>query len=279
MEKLFVIPAGLAPENACILALVLALSALMSGLSGFGFSAIGAISLSVLPPTLAVPLLMALSSANQLMSIRQLRRDLKPLREWWPTGAAPYLLGGLAGVPLGVAILHDLPTQTLMIVFGGFLISFAAYSVLKPDRLSVQVESGWLISALVGMTGGVIGGFTAFPGAMVVIWCGLRRMPKGETRSIVQPYILVLQILSLSTIAAQHPETFGRPFWELLFFTMPIVLPFTLLGVTIYKSVSDINFRRIAFTLLGTSGAGLFLKGIGGAVLLSWVAGAAAAAH
>jgi hypothetical protein len=57
------------------------LSAVVSGLSGFGFSAVGAICLWLLPPTLAVPLLMALSSANQMMSLRQIRTDMKPLRE------------------------------------------------------------------------------------------------------------------------------------------------------------------------------------------------------
>jgi uncharacterized protein len=255
---------------------ILGASAIMSGLSGFGFSAIGALCLWLLPPKLGVPLLMTLSSANQLMSLGQLKADLKPLREWWPDGPAPYLLGGFVGVPAGLAILHSLPTSTLMAIFGGFLIIYATYSMLKPESLHVSRRSSWRSSVLVGMAGGVIGGFTAFPGATVVVWSGLRRLPKRESRSIVQPYILGLQLVALAMLAAERPETFGRTYWALLLVTVPVVLPCTLLGVNLYKSLSDINFRRITFMLLGTSGLGLLIKAAGAITLFAVAATAAA---
>jgi hypothetical protein len=264
---------------ATILALVciLGVSALMSGLSGFGFSAIGALCLWLLPPKLGVPLLMSLSAANQLLSLGQLKADLKPLRQWWPDGPAPYLAGGFIGVPAGLAILHSLPTSTLMAIFGAFLIIYATWSMLKPESLNVEPRGGWFAASLVGLAGGVIGGFTAFPGAAVVVWSGLRRLPKGESRSIVQPYILGMQLVSLAMLAAKHPETFDRTYWALLVITVPIVLPCTLLGVNLYKSLSDVNFRRITFMLLGTSGLGLLIKAAGAITLFA--AAATAAAH
>src|SRR5258706_6608547 len=123
---------GLTPTTIALLVVILAASALMSGLSGFGCSAVGALCLIVLPPKLGVPLLMTLSAANQLMSLRQLKADMKPIRHWWPDGPAPYLLGGLVGVPIGLAILGALPTVNLMLVFGGFLVAYAAYSLARP---------------------------------------------------------------------------------------------------------------------------------------------------
>jgi hypothetical protein len=262
MTLVFSIPVGLTPEITGMVAVILGASGMMSGLSGFGFSAIGAICLWLLPPTLAVPLLMTLSTANQLMSIGQLKADMKPLREWWPDGPGPYLLGGLFGIPVGLWVLHSLPTPILMSVFGGFLVGYAAYSLLKPDSLRVLCRSRWPLSILVGMVGGVIGGFTAFPGAAVVIWSGLRGLSKRETRAIVQPYILGLQIVALAILAVGHPATFGGKFWFLLTVTLPIVLPCTFLGVRLYKTLSEINFRRIAFMLLGTSGFGILAKGL-----------------
>ena len=264
---------------ATILALVciLGASALMSGLSGFGFSAIGALCLWLLPPKLGVPLLMSLSTANQLMSLGQLKGDLKPWREWWPDGPAPYLAGGFIGVPGGLAILHSLPTSTLMAIFGGFLVIYATYSMLKPESLNVSGKNSWPAASLIGLAGGVIGGFTAFPGAAVVVWSGLRRLPKRESRSIVQPYILGMQLVSLAMLALKHPETFDRTYWALLVTTVPIVLPCTLLGVNLYKSLSDVNFRRITFMLLGTSGLGLLIKAAGAITLFA--ATATAAAH
>jgi len=251
------------------LALILGLSGIMSGLSGFGFSAIGALCLWLLPPKLAVPLLMTLSSANQLMSLRQLKQEMRPLREWWPEGPGPYLVGGFVGVPIGLSILHALPTVKLIAVFGGFLVIYAAYSMLKPEGLHVEGRSGWGTSALVGMTGGIIGGFTAFPGAAVVVWSGLRRLPKAQSRSIVQPYILCLQLVSLAMLAIERPETFGPTYWALLLITVPVVLPCTLLGVNLYRSLSDVNFRRITFMLLGTSGLGLLIKAAGAITLVA----------
>ena len=78
---------GFSPAQIALLVAILAASALMSGLSGFGFSAVGALCLIVLPPKLGVPLLMTLSAANQVMSLRQLKADMKKvgdvmLKEW-----------------------------------------------------------------------------------------------------------------------------------------------------------------------------------------------------
>ena len=263
---------GLSPVTVGLLAVILAASALMSGLSGFGFSAIGALCLTLLPPKLGVPLLMSLSAANQVMSLRQLKADMKPIQQWWPDGPAPYLLGGLVGVPVGLAILKALPTTSLMLVFGGFLVLYSAYSLLKPAATHALQSRSWLASSLVGATGGVIGGFTAFPGAPVVVWSGLRQLPKEESRAIVQPYIFVLQILSIALLALERPQTFGPTYWELLAITVPVVLPCTLLGVRLYRSLSDVNFRRVTFLLLGVSGLGLLLKAVAASHLLSHVA-------
>jgi uncharacterized membrane protein YfcA len=251
---------GFSPITIALLVVILAASALMSGLSGFGFSAIGALCLILLPPKLGVPLLMTLSAANQVMSLRQLKADMKPIKHWWPDGPAPYLLGGLLGVPVGLAILSSLPTSDLMFVFGSFLVLYAGYSLLRPHGAHARVQGSWLSSSLVGMSGGVIGGFTAFPGAPVVVWSGLRHLPKKESRAIVQPYIFVLQILSISLLALQRPETFGKTYWLLVAITVPVVLPCTLMGVKLYRSLSDVNFRRVTFILLGISGLGLLIK-------------------
>ena len=88
----------------------------------------------------------------------------------------------------------------------------------------------------------------------------LRHLPKRESRAIVQPYILGLQVLAIGLLALQRPQTFDRSYWMLLAITAPVVLPCTLLGVNLYRSLSDINFRRVTFILLGISGLGLLIK-------------------
>lgn len=60
--------------------LIIALAGFVSGLTGFGLSAIGVAVLWVMPPTRAISLLMTLSIANQILSIAQLKKDMLPLK-------------------------------------------------------------------------------------------------------------------------------------------------------------------------------------------------------
>jgi hypothetical protein len=86
-----------------------------------------------------------------------------------------------------------------------------------------------------------------------------------------------MQVLSISMLAVQRPETFGGVYWSLMLVTVPVVLPCTLLGVYIYRLLSDVNFRRVAYMLLGTSGVGLLAKAAGALSTLGVIAAAAAA--
>ncbi|MCC6196554.1 MAG: sulfite exporter TauE/SafE family protein [Burkholderiales bacterium] len=244
-----------APALATILA-VLATAALVSGMSGFGFSAVGAAILALLPPGQGVPLLMVLSAANQMLSLRQLRREMAPLCQWWPTGPGPYLAGGLLGVPCGLWLLAHLPAGILVVLFGALLSAYAALALFRRGHWRVP-PGGWRTRVVVGWIGGAIGGFTAFPGAALVVWQGLVDTPKETARATTQPYILGMQVVGLVLLAASRPETFDPQFLRLLALCLPVVLPCTLAGVAIYRRMSDRNFRQITLMLLAASGIGL----------------------
>jgi uncharacterized protein len=240
---------------------ILFLAGFMSGLIGFAFSAIGAAILLVIQPLLGVPLLQALSAANQMLSVGQLRAEMpKTWRDWWPYGPAPCIIGGLAGVPVGVWLLNNLPAKTLVLIFGSMIGLYAVYSIFKPSRPMLARFNGAKSGLVVGVIGGSIGGFTAFPGAAVFVWTSLRDLPKAQTRALLQPYILALQIVSLMTNAALHPHNFGIRFWTLLALTIPVVLPGTMSGVLTYRSVSEVAFKRFCCILLLISAIGLIAK-------------------
>lgn len=247
-----------------ILGLILFLAGLMSGLTGFAFSAIGALTLFLLAPIVAVPLLQALSACNQMLSVGKLRKDMpKTLPEWFPHGPGPAILGGLAGTWLiGTWLLYHLPGKQIMVILGALIVFYAVYSLFKPSGAKLQKFDGAASGLVVGAVGGAIGGFTAFPGLTVVVWTGLRNLPKAQARAIVQPFILVLQLASLAQNAIQHPKNFGAPFWIMLAMTIPAVLPGTLTGVWLYHRISEVNFKRACFALLGVSGIGLLVKAL-----------------
>jgi uncharacterized protein len=240
---------------------ILAIAGLVSGLSGFGFSAVGAAILALLPPSKGVPLLMALSTANQLLSLGHLRGEMTPISQWWPHGPAPYLAGGMLGVPWGLWLLHQVSSSALLVCFGALLFATAVFSLLRPARWHVSA-GGWITRGLVGFAGGLIGGFTAMPGALVVVWLNLAGISKTAARATTQPYILGMQIAALALLALVRPESFDRQFMGLFAVGLPVVLPFTLAGVAIYRRMSDRNFRQATLMLLAIAGIGLFGKAI-----------------
>jgi uncharacterized membrane protein YfcA len=255
--------AGLGLRELATVMAIIFFSGVMSGLSGFGFSAIGAASLLLLTPVLQVPLFQALSTGNQFLSIGQLREEMPKSLKELRAGPGPCLVGGLVGVPIGIWLLFHLPAARLMALFGALLTSYAFYSLVKPASMKLRGCDGRRWGIGVGFVGGVVGGFTAFPGAAVVVWTGLRGLPKAQSRAIVQPYIILSQIYSLVLVALLHPAYLNARFWLLLALSLPVVVPGTLTGLAIYRRTSDINFRRISFVLLGISGVSLLAKTCG----------------
>ena len=252
--------AGFSTREIIAIDAILFLSAIMSGLSGFGFSAVGAATLLFIAPITEAPLLQTLSTGNQMLSVERLRADMP--KSWTDFVAGPgyCILGGLPGAYAGIWMLSHLPARQLMTVFGVCLVMYCVYSLVKPVGARLRGFDGPIAAMIVGFIGGAFGGFTAFPGAAVVVWTGLRELPKAQNRAIVQPYIIMSQLFSLALIALQHPDYLSHRYWTLLLWTLPAVLPGTLSGVMLYRRISDVNFRRISFLLLGLSGAALLIR-------------------
>jgi hypothetical protein len=62
----------------------------------------------------------------------------------------------------------------------------------------------------------------------------------------VGPYILTLQLVSLSILATAHPAIFSTQFWLLWILTLPAVLLGSLTGIALYRRMSEVNFRQCA---------------------------------
>jgi uncharacterized membrane protein YfcA len=259
--------AGFSTHQILTIELILFVSGLMSGLSGFGFSAVGAACLLLIPPIVEAPLLQSLSTANQLLSVEQLKDDMP--RTWKGFWAGPgfCILGGLPGAFVGIWMLSHLPAKQLTTGFGSLLVLYSLYSMFKPTGAKINGFDGPITGAIVGFIGGALGGFTAFPGAAVVVWTGLRDLPKKQNRSIVQPYIIMSQIFALILIKFLHPQYLSHKLWLLLLVTLPAVLPGTFGGVMLYRRISDVNFRRVSFILLGLSGLALLIRNFGPALI------------
>jgi uncharacterized membrane protein YfcA len=217
--------------------------AIVSGFTGFAFSAVaGAVLLHVLPPREAVPLMMVCSVLVQSMSLVSLRRHI----EW--RGSLKLILGGLAGLPPALYVLLHADPTLFRIGFGVFLAAYAAYMLLRPAVRPFRNVAAARYDALVGLAGGLVGGLTAMPGAIPTIWCDLRGLAKECQRGVVQPYITAMQIAALAFLAAELgiPATLSG---EVLRSLAPLGAG-TLIGLAMFGRMSDGQFRRVLLSVL-----------------------------
>ncbi|RZL39791.1 MAG: hypothetical protein EOP35_02830 [Rubrivivax sp.] len=253
------------PASALALAAIYTTAAVFSGLSGFGFSAIGCLSLMVLPPQLGIAVLMALSLLTQAFSLGSLWRELRRHAGPWHRrdGVLPYLAGGTVGMPIGLQVLAAADAAELTAGLGALLVAYAAWCLFKPAALRLSERSPSPgCSFIVGAAGGIVGGFSAFPGSAMLVWNSLHGIGKHQGRALTQPFILWMQLVGLAALALARPQLFSHSFWMILVAAAPAALLGNLAGVAIYRRTGDVGYRKITLAALGVAGLGLLFKAV-----------------
>ena len=223
----------------------------VQGLSGFAFSMV---SMSIwvwgLDPKLAAVMAVFGSLVGQVIGVFSVPRTLS-LRE-----LAPFLLGGLVGIPIGVVLLPQL--DAALFKFGlGLLLVTACPAMLFASKLPrVDIRHPALArvaDALAGMGGGFMGGLGGFTGVIPTLWCTLRGMAKAAQRAVVQNFNLAALAVTMAAYVATGAVT--RPMWPLLPIVTAAVLVPSLIGARMYHRLSEQTFRRVVLGLLRLSGA------------------------
>jgi len=247
-----------APSLILLLVLILGFAGFVAGVAGFGFSLFGVGVLWILPPREGIPLLMLLSACSQIFSIRQLRSSMTPLREWWPQGPAPCVIGGWLGVPVGLWLLSYLDTRLLCSIIGLILVAYSLWMLLKPVG-QVPLRRTLTRAVSVGLFGGVVGGFCGSPGSVMVIWANLLGLNKVQQRAAVQPYILAMQLMAL-LIFAIRGGVFSGCLGILWISSFTVILLTTRLGVLVFQRLSNRTYNFLVVIMLALSGVSLLTK-------------------
>jgi len=125
-----------------------------TGLAGFGTVVVAAglwfhaLHAAMVPPLAALTAVVA-----QLVGLATVRRSF----EWSP--AAPFLVGGALGVPVGVVALSLAGPETLRLSVGLFLAGYAEFQLLGLSRFGVGDWGGRAADGSVGTAEGFPGGF------------------------------------------------------------------------------------------------------------------------
>ena len=227
----------------------------VSGLAGFGTAlmALG-IWLYVLPPSLAVPLVLICSVIAQLSTLPSMWRSFDLSLVW------PFLIGGLAGVPLGAMLIASADPAVFKLSVGVLLLIFPSALYLNKKPLAFSF-GGRIADGAIGFAGGILGGLAGLSGPLPILWANIRGWDKHQRRGIFQLFnFTVLATALMVQTASGIVET--KVIWLAL-----IAFPGTLLGAwcgaRVYHVLSDRHFGDVVLGLLFLSGAALVWNSVG----------------
>jgi len=221
----------------------------VQGLSGFAFGLVAsAVWAWVVVPQLAGPMVVFGSLLGQILSIAAVRRAFDLGR------VLPFVVAGLLGIPIGVVLLKNLDQTIFRLVVGLILLVYAS-TMLFFRNLGPVKGGGRLADGAVGFVGGVMGGVAGLSGPAPTLWCMLRGWKRDVQRAVYQSFNLVMHAATLAVYTGSGLIT-GRAAWMIALVAPAMVIP-SLLGVRLYRRISEAMFRRVVLALVGLSGLGL----------------------
>lgn len=229
------------------------LSALVSSIAGFAFSAIAGSALAYLhvEPVRAVHMMVVCSMATQLYAVWSIRGAIR-----WRV-VLPIAASGAITIPVGVWLLLHADASLYAAGLGAFLTAYGCYLALRRDS-STRRESV-CCDVAAGALGGLTGGLAGIPGAPVTVWFALRGWDKLAQRAAYQPYILAMQVVTLLCLRWQAPSHVAVSHDVRL-------LPFALIGASgglaIFRRMSNRQFQVAVSLLLLVSGLGLLVRAL-----------------
>jgi uncharacterized protein len=226
----------------------------VSGLAGFGTAlmALG-IWLYVLPPTLAVQLVLLCSIVAQASSLPSMWRRFDLGLVW------PFLIGGVAGVPLGTMMVAHTNPNIFKLTIGVLLLVFPVALHFNRD-LPATRAGGRVADGAIGFAGGILGGLAGLSGPLPILWASVRGWGKDQRRGVFQLYNLIVLAVAFGLQLGSGLIDQGMT-WPAL-----VALPGTILGAWIgtraYHAMNDRNFSDVVLGLLFLSGLGLLWSSI-----------------
>ncbi len=238
-----------------VVAVGAAVAGFVQGLSGFAFALVAtSIWAWTVEPHLALSLAMFGGLTGQVIAAVTVRRGFKlPL-------LLPFLVGGLVGIPIGVAVVPRIDVDVFKTCLGALLVVWCPLMLLS-KRLP-QVRFGGRIGSRLadgaaGLIGGVLGGIGGLAGPIPTLWCTLRGMDKDTQRVVIQNFNLAVLAVSMATSIATGVVT--RDMLPLFGVVLPAMLIPTLIGTRVYVGISEATFRAIVLSLLSVSGVALLM--------------------
>ncbi|CAB3847087.1 sulfite exporter TauE/SafE family protein [Achromobacter sp. CF-sbj1-Ac2-l] len=224
---------------------------LVSGLTGFGTGLTALpIWLLTLPPALASPLVILCSVVSQVQTLPSIWHAIDLRR------TAPFVAGGLLGVPVGVAILPHVPPRLFQGGLGLLLMTLCTVLLLNGHYRLPRTSR--LADGLVGLGGGLLGGIAGLSGPLPTLWAGLQGWSKDERRAVFQSFNL--SILAVALVSQAVSGYLTGEVMSLVWRALPGTLVGAWLGRRLYHRVNVEVFNRIVLLVLLVAGIHMLIQ-------------------
>jgi uncharacterized membrane protein YfcA len=134
----------------------------------------------------------------------------------------------------------------LMLLAYGTVMLFRKPRIIGPCPVAYDVACGFL--------GGITGGSAGFPSSSIMIWCGMKGWDKTRQRAVVQPFILILQLVALPAICLLTRTGGGAGYDITTLLFIPASLFGTAIGLAVFRRLSDSQFGKVTNVMLIISG-------------------------
>lgn len=234
---------------AVIVAAGAAAAGFAQGVTGFAFSVV-ALSFWAwaLSPQTAAPLAVFGALTGQVASLTSVRGGF----EWGRI--IPLILGGWAGVPIGVFLLRNADPQSFRLTVGALVTFYALFALFIRDPGVVE-RGGRGMDALFGLIGGVLGGLGGMSGFLPAIWTQLRGWRRELRRATMQAYNIAMHVVTIAIYAASG--TLAHADLSQFLIVAPAMLIPSYFGARVFTRFTERGFTRAVLTALLASGLAL----------------------
>ena len=234
-------------ELAVALAAIAFFGSIVFGATGFGAALVAMPLATHLVPLEFALALFVLADLGNAFSVG-LENPKNAVRAEWQRLVPMILLGTAAGV----TVLVNLPRAAGMLLLGGFVVSYALYSLFAHQyREPISRAWGWLA----GFVGGVTSALFGAGGPPYVIYLSQRGLSKEEFRATLG--IVTMASISVRTVAFLLTGLLLDPnVWLAAALVVPAALAGIAVGRRIFLRASrSVLLRVIAFLLLASGGS------------------------
>ncbi len=220
--------------------LALLVAAIVRGYSGFGFSMLAVLGLTLaLPPAEAIPIVLTLEVAASLHMLPGVWRQID-WRSLWPL-----VVGALVATPFGVHLLATLPETPIRLAIATLVVTA---TILLWRGFALQRMPGIGATLATGSAVGLLNGGLGIGGPPVILFYLSSPAGTAAVRASLVAYFLATDTYALALGAAEGLVT-TRTFLAAL-----ALLPVLLLGIAIgsrgFIRTDPATFRKAVLVLL-----------------------------